>query len=234
MLGQVIQRLVGSLAERDRVERVPAAGPGKMKGFATHLFINQQARLILRRDGWEREARLLDGFAAALDEGTVWADRWLKNNCHYYDPTCGAGLWLCDNAANKCQQFFFRALALWRGRQQHRAMRFLGAAVHLVQDLCVPHHATRQVFHGHAEYEKWVEQNYHSYAVEDKGTYHPARRPAVWVVSNATVSWAFYHLVCTFSPASYHAATSVLLPLAQRSTAGFLHSFCQYIWKEVF
>lgn len=193
---------------------------------STHVFCNQQGRIILANDGYKHIAQLFNRFAGELDKGVVWADRLWRSTAHHYNPQTGRGIWLLSNSAQKCSAYFKKAFLLWRRGKCGRAMFYLGAAAHLVQDACVPHHAVGQMFDGHLDYERWVKERKHHYKVNTGGLYHLGSFPEEWIQANARVALKYY--CCVKSPGNdelYHQATVVLLALAQRSTAGFFH-FC--------
>lgn len=192
---------------------------------STHSFINEQGRIVLFNDGYRKAAHLFNMFANHLDNGVVWIDKGLKSTCHHYDPDTGTGMWLWPSAAEKCSVFFVRALHLWRRKKHARAMFFLGAASHLVQDLCVPHHASCKVFSGHTDYEGWAEKRKENYKVDNSGIYELSGKPEDWIAENARLAKEYYCLVSNHSTEDYHQATQILLPRAQRTTAGFLLSF---------
>ena len=194
----------------------------------THVFCNEQGKEILFNDGYEACARLVERFMKFLNKGVVWADRGLRSTTHHFDPERGAGVFPRANAAVKCEQYFKKALCFWQQGKLPRAFFMLGAAVHLVQDACVPHHACCQLFDGHLDYERWVKARKERYRVSEGGIYHLGNTPAEWVVANARVAREYYALVNSQAgKEGYHRATEVLLPRAQRSTAGFLLFFCR-------
>lgn len=192
---------------------------------STHTFINDQGRQILFNDGHRREAAFFNMFAGQLDYGAVWIDRGLKSTAHYYDPGTGAGMWIWPSAAEKCSEFFTRALSLWQAKKHSRAMFFLGASAHLVQDLCVPHHAACRVFGGHVDFEDWAEKRRGDYRVDSGGIYGISDKPDQWIAENARLAKDCYPLVEDHSPEGYHRATKAMLPRAQKTTAGFLLQF---------
>jgi len=188
----------------------------------THLLCNHQAVLILQKDGYDVYAQILSNYLELINRGAVWADRGWKNFAHYLDPAFGP--W--PDARTECQAFFEKALFYWQRKNKKKAFFFLGAAAHLVQDLCVPHHARGTAFCGHKEYEKWVQENRLDFIVYSGGTYHNASSPAGWVEANAKIAGYYFPYVSYVnSETSYRLATGVLLPLAQRSTAGFFSFF---------
>lgn len=188
----------------------------------THLLCNHQAVLILQKDGYEAHAQILSNYLELINRGSIWADRGWKNFAHYLDPAFGP--W--PDARMECRTFFEKALYHWQWKNKKKAFFFLGAATHLVQDLCVPHHAMGMAFCGHKEYEKWVQENRFDFIVYSGGVYNSASSPAGWVEANAKIAKHYFPYVSNInSETSYKLATSVLLPAAQRSTAGFLSFF---------
>ncbi|OPX84279.1 MAG: Phospholipase C precursor [Pelotomaculum sp. PtaB.Bin104] len=210
------------LAAGSPIQRL-VSGKGK-----THLFCNQQAVLILQQDGRSIEANILGKYIEIIDRGVLWADKGWKNLAHYLDPTCGIGLGPWPDAKFECRDYYKKALCYWQHGNKRKALFFLGAAVHLVQDLCVPHHAKGIAFCGHQEYERWVRKNYFEFSVNKAGIYNVASNPAGWVEINAKIARCYFPYVTPVSSeTSYRLATGTLLPLAQRSTAGFFSFFLE-------
>lgn len=201
----------------------PAQGMSDTGG--THAFINEQGREILFNDGYRKAAQLFKMFAGQMDAGALWVDRGLKSACHHYDPDTGSGMWFWPSAAEKCSDFFSRALNLWQSKKHSRAMFLLGAAAHLVQDLCVPHHAACRLFGGHAQYEGWAEKKKLDYSVDSGGIYDISGSPGNWIAENARIAKEYLSFVDNNSTKGYHRATKALLPRAQFTTAGFLLLF---------
>lgn len=195
----------------------------------THLFCNRQAIQILKRDGKSDYARLLNNYLEVINRGVLWADRGWKNFAHYLDPVASMGLGPWPDARLECKSFFEKALLYWRQGNKKKSFFLLGAAVHLVQDLCVPHHARGIAFCGHKEYEKWAQENCIEYGVFSEGNYNDASSPGKWVEVNAKIARYYFPYVSNVSSlSSYRMATGILLPLAQRSTAGFFCFFLDY------
>ena len=198
---------------------------GERSAGGTHVFINEQARQILFNDGYRKVAHFFSMFTGQLDSGVVWIDSGLKSVSHHYDPDTGSGIWFWPSAAEKCSEFFSRALQQWQSKRHARAVFFLGAAVHLIQDLCVPHHASCKVFGGHVDFEDWAGRRKSHYKVDSGGTYGISENPEGWVVENAGVAKGYYSQVADNLPEGYHRAAEALLPRAQQTTAGFLMLF---------
>ena len=106
-----------------------------------------------------------------------------------------------------------------------QAMFFLGAATHLLQDVCEPHHASCRFRMGHRDYEKWVQEHKEDYLVDSGGVYKKSRDPVQWLKNCARKSYTFLELVKENNLTYYRQAATSLLPLTQRVTAGFWLNF---------
>jgi phospholipase C len=195
-----------------------------------HQFFNSQAAEILRNDGFENYANIIEFYGKDLDRGVNWADIGWKNITHYFNPETGKGKLKFANAVDETVWYFNRAVRNWREGKHNKAMFYLGAAVHIVQDLCVPQHAANSVSPGHRRYEQWVKKRFTDYTVASGGSYGRFESPAQFALENASVSSQYRDKVkLRKSAKSYHRATSVVLPMAQLSTAEFFHFFLQYV-----
>lgn len=189
----------------------------------THNYCNEQAAIILNTDGYTRAAHYINCYMKDLNQGVAWADRAWKNSSHFFNPSTGKGFWRWPNALLECHLHFHRAQKEWENRHHNKAMFYLGAAAHLVQDLCVPHHVHGDLFNGHKDFENWAEANRNFFAVNSGGIYKLGETPGAWVAANALFSGQYYPLVAENSKQiNYPLAAKILLSRAQRTTAGFL------------
>lgn len=200
-------------------------------GFcATHVFINRQARLILEADDRVEAAAYLESFGRELDLGVCWPDGGWGSVNHFYHGRTGAGLWGRSSAAVLVSRFYKQALALWRKGRFKKAMFYLGAITHLLQDICEPHHASCSWGLEHHLYEKWVQNHKEDYSVQQGGIYRRYDDPVKWIKYCSKKSHCLFELVNKKSDAkSYQQATEYLLPLTQRVTAGFWYSFLEQV-----
>lgn len=205
----------------------------------THVFCNEQAVALLARDGLTAEAAFLSRYLAQLNAGVLWADEGWKNVSHYFNPGTRKGLWEFNTAVYEFLRYTRTAFVQARRHDVTNAMFNLGAAAHLVQDLCVPHHATGQVFHGHQEYEAWVQQHHLAFSAREAVDYTPPRKIFQWVTGNAEIAADFLPLTDPGAAGTnFTKATAVLLPLAQRSTAAFFAYFLRQsglmaVWQPI-
>ena len=192
----------------------------------THAFINRQARLILTTDGLSDIAARLQAWAPLLDRGSDWADGGWRNATHMYDPRRNRGLWDWPAATAVCDEYFSRAVRAWRQGSARRTAFLLGAAAHVLQDLCVPHHAAARLLDGHAAFEALGEGLRSAFPVYCGGRYGVAATPAGWVRANAWRALEYLPLTTGGAgPEPMAEAIADLLPLAQRTTAGFFAFF---------
>lgn len=200
-------------------------------GFcATHVLCNKQARLILEADGHVAAAGLLEAYRRELDLGVRWPDSGWGSLHHFYHAKTGGGLFGRSPADAVVERYFRRAVKLWQRGSYRRAMFFLGAATHLLQDICEPHHARCACGSGHRQYEKWVQSHRDEYLVGACGVYKQYREPARWLKYCARKSYEMFDLVGGgFNARNYSQATGQLLPLTQRVTAGFWLNFLEQV-----
>ena len=165
----------------------------------THEILFDQGQLILRNDGYVKIADFLLGTDAVwgrnylntMKRGSADNDVptvWNGSINHFLHPINHAkydGFWeyVMDssyNAARMCSYKFMDAMAAWQNgstpRERSDAMYNLGWAVHMVHDLCVPHHAFGAggglVYSAHTSYENWVSDNEEDYLVDKGGIYY--------------------------------------------------------------
>ncbi|MGV8145338.1 MAG: zinc dependent phospholipase C family protein [Alkaliphilus sp.] len=198
----------------------------------THSLCISQAITILQNDGFTKAATIFAHFLGQLDAGVVWADRGFESIQHYYDTVTEHGKWHLTSAAKLCEKYTDEAASCWKNRKHSQAMIFLGAAAHLVQDMCVPHHACCVALQGHHYYEKWAQRNRNEFKVEHEGIYKDFKFAVEWIRFNALFSRDFFPLVNSGSSENdLVTATNVLLPRAQRTTSGFLLHFYNTVMR---
>lgn len=224
---------------------------------ADHQWCFERARTVLASDNRAGLA-LIDQYAGQISQGLVDAD-WAAGTVpgtdiavapvmHHLNPYTGQGLggWISvaggivTNAALFCESCFAIARDRWP-ENRALAMRVFGVALHLVQDLTVPHHARCQVWYHHAEYERWL----HGQIVMTpdlpvrNGNYHPGRHPGRWVYANAMVAYGYFGYCDGLEPDPGYPQTwgfrrddfalvrNALVPLAIKSSAGFTDYWVQ-------
>lgn len=193
----------------------------------THSFINRQALAILTADARHHEAGWLRSYLEHFSEGCDWADTGWRNVGHMYDPLTGSGFKGWPNATQMLREYWDLAVGHTRAQEVPKAFFYLGAAAHLVQDLCVPHHAAARMFAGHQQFEAYARRYRHRFAAHARGLYDIAETPEGWVIANAQYTRERYSDCITSTPDRHRTQVAVqdLLPRAQRTTAGFVTYF---------
>jgi|GEM_PF-2754732 len=87
-----------------------------------HQFFNSQAVEILRNDGHEKYADIIEFYSKDLDRGVNWADIGWKNITHYFNPDTGKGKLKFANAVDETVWYFNRAARHWR-EERHSSVR---------------------------------------------------------------------------------------------------------------
>jgi len=215
-LARLDKRIASGLASR-LLRRLPARW--ELGHRATHGLLTRQAISILRADGHRQLAAWLRQHERPLIRGLYWADEGWKSVTHFYHPTSGVGYLGWPNAVTVMHEYAQLAADWYNQGVQAAAAFYLGAAVHLVQDLCVPHHAGIRVGHGHYAFEAAGEQQAGRYLVRAGGLY-AAWSPAQWLQANAAAAEPWLQ-----APAGTHGGLGAMLERAQRTSAGFLHAF---------
>lgn len=196
------------------------------KPALTHGFCNAQAVSILASDGAAPNVDFFRYFLQEIDRGSAWADSQWKNIDHYFNPDTGRGIWPFGNAMDTFQQYLADAMKQARRGNRRKAAFFLGAAAHLLQDLCVPHHARGRMFNGHQDYEGWVLDHFGEYAVDCRGCYLKTKKITDLATDNARTAAALFDAVdLERGCVDYAGVTAITLPLAQKATAGLFENF---------
>ncbi len=203
------------------------------KPAVTHSFCNVQALRILSCDALFPPAEFFSAYLSEINRGGYWADSQWKNIDHYLEAESGRGIWPFGNALDTFQQYFYWAIKEARRGNRRKAAFFLGAAAHLVQDLCVPHHARGRMFNGHQDYEVWAMKYCRDYAVNSLGIYLDSHRVGDLLLANARIAAEMLDAVdLDKGTVDYDGVTAVALPLAQRSTAGLFEYFHRIALKS--
>lgn len=189
----------------------------------THIHCLEQAYGVLSQDMIE-VVSFFKPYHNSLTKGLYWADQGWKNVYHFYGNPANKGNAVWPGAVAEFQYYFNKALFLME-KDVFKGMFFLGAALHLVQDMCVPHHSVGVIFDGHQEFEKWATLHWSQFPADGSGYYFDFSHPSQFLDYNAKISARYYPQVSLENgcdEASYIEAAQILLPLTIYTTAGFL------------
>lgn len=198
------------------------------RGGGTHLFLNDQALKILINDRKIDAFNLISKYRSYVDLGNLWADQGWKCFAHYYQPQSGRGFIPLISAATEGLNHFNRSIISWKNQNPERSIFFLGATAHIVQDMCVPHHAMGIAFNGHRKFELWASDNKYYFKIEKGGIYGAFRGIKDLIDNNATIAQEFYIDTAKYNN-KYINAGKEMLCLAQRTTAFLFDYFARII-----
>jgi len=200
-----------------------------------HKFINEHATEILKNDGYRDAYYFFSDHLDKLNEGVVWADQDFKSSSHFYNPIKDKGLYGSLNAMTLGVEYYERAEKYWRLGEIDQSMFFLGAAVHLVQDMTVPQHANIRLLDNHRQYENFIKRTYLNspkYIAERGGYYGDDIYE--YIRCNARCAIRIFNGLKSIekSKKRYYTIAKFTLPLAQKTTAGCLLTFYKNAMKR--
>lgn len=182
---------------------------------------------ILRNDGYEKQYKFFEKYIKILNKGVMWADSDFKSANHFYHHERGIGLYGCSNALIECEIYYNKALKSIHCNDIPKAMFYLGAACHLIQDATVPAHAGVNLI-SHRSFETWAIKHIQN------GYTHPIKQGSInyntvgeYIKENAKYSNrinSMYRNVRNKNERYDKILDKVLLK-ANQSTAGFLLMF---------
>ncbi|MHB8064880.1 MAG: zinc dependent phospholipase C family protein, partial [Ruminiclostridium sp.] len=126
------------------------------------------------------------------------------------------------------KNYYTFAISYWNSGDFKRAMFFLGAAAHLIQDMTVPQHANIKLFKEHRKFEKFVKDTFYDapeYLVSDKGCYLGSVEEFIRYNSACAIKANKRLSYISEDEQRYYALSKYTIPLAQRSTAGLFMTF---------
>lgn len=153
------------------------------------------------------------------------------------------------SAADMCNLYYARAVEELRGNDIHGAMEYLGYALHVLADVTVPHHAANIGAHQdrlgetpggkkttHEAYENFVDRAIQEGRITHAtfgGMYHLDWIPSEYVTYAAGQAAPYIGDVKyqDSGPAHFLPVANILVPLAERLSAGLLHRFFEK-WKD--
>lgn len=233
---------------RERIEKtygkalrgvMHTVNPIKKKIIKTHCtihkFINMQAITILMNEGFIKEHEFYKEHIKPLNEGVAWADQDFKSSNHFYHFSKGKGLYGFSDALTECKKYYSKSLAYMKFGEVDKAMFFLGASCHLVQDMTVPHHVNNRLLGSHRNFEMWIIKRFmsdYSFLI-DKGI---IRYKTVddYVKNNALIANNVHlkYLNIQDREERYGKIAATIIKEAQNSTAGFLLDYYDNIHKK--
>ncbi|MTI68842.1 MAG: phospholipase [Firmicutes bacterium] len=192
-----------------------------------HRFINYQSLKIINKYNYDEEFNILNKYLEDINEGVVWADQDFKSIGHFYNPIKKKGLYGHNHALGLALKYYKKALYNWN-KDKKKAMFYLGASVHIIQDLTIPQHVNIRLLDSHRQYENFVKLTY-----KRVKEFRSLERPIIfsdlkkYIEFNSKISLKIYKHFRDIESNNkrFYKITLCALPLAQRTTAGCLLMF---------
>ena len=209
-----------------------AVNPLKKRIIKTECIVHQaiinQSLHILRNDGYFDVYSLMSEYIDDINAGVVWADQDLKSSNHFYSPKTKRGLYGNSNAKNECESYYNRALNEFILGNLKEAMFYLGAACHLVQDVTIPQHANVKLLKNHRSFENWIikmHRRFYKFRAYKKGIYLNSIEKYIELNSREAIRTHEKYSGIKNEYIRFYKITSVILVLAQKTTAGVMVKF---------
>lgn len=199
-----------------------------------HQFINIYALNVLKENGYDLEFNRYEGHINIINKGAVWADQDFKSINHFYNPTKKKGLYGHGNALKLVKKYYKIAIDNFREHDIEKSMFYLGACVHIIQDLTIPQHVNIRLLDNHRQYENFVKIAY------NKGKdFKTSDKPIIfdnieeYVRFNTKVALRVHKQFKKIKEDNirFYKVTRCSLPLSQRTTAGCLIMFLNDVSK---
>lgn len=198
-----------------------------------HRFINYQSLKILANNDYIDEFKFFNHYLEELNRGAVWADQDFKSIGHFYNPLKKRGLYGHFNARHLAENYYSKAKYHWNHKHKSRAVFYLGASVHIIQDMTIPQHVNIRLLDSHRQYENFVKLTY-DIVKEFRTNEKPIEFKNIesYLRFNAKEALKSYdkYLDMEQDREKFYKITKCSLPLAQRTTAGFMIMFLKDIY----
>lgn len=125
-----------------------------------HIFNNMQAFRLLRQFKHLEAYFLIKPFIREINNGSVWADQGFKSTSHFYNPKTKKGMFGYSNALSLAETYYNRALRFYISKNFAKSMFYLGACIHIIQDLTIAQHVRVRLLDHHRSYENFVKYTY--------------------------------------------------------------------------
>ncbi len=140
-----------------------------------------------------------------------------------------------SNALALAVDYYADAVLLWKKQDPRKSMFYLGAALHLVQDVTIPQHVNIRLLEDHRQFENFVKRTYQN--VDAFQAYQKAYELSTienYIKFNARTALKVYKRFRNISDdeSRYYRITRCTLPLAERTTAGALVMFYNNVVKK--
>lgn len=200
-----------------------------------HKYINSQALIILKNDLYTDAYMFFSDFIVSINEGAVWADQDFKSSGHFYNPDKNRGLYGNADALSLSMEYYLNAIELWKAGNLEKSMFFLGASIHIVQDMTIPQHANIRLLDNHRQFENFIKETYLDSPkfVASRGGYYISSIEEA-IKCNARNAIKIYTKLKSIEDnhLRYYTISKFIIPLAQKTSAGCFLLFYKDVGKH--
>nr|WP_330387917.1 zinc dependent phospholipase C family protein [Natronincola peptidivorans] len=199
-----------------------------------HKFINLQALNILKNDGYAEEYNFFSSYILDINKGAVWADQDFKSSNHFYNPYKKKGLYGRRSAMELGVDYYFQSISLWKRGEFNKSLFYLGAALHIIQDMTIPQHANIRLLDSHRQYEAFVKSTYQYIGdFKVKGGAYRLDSIEGYIRFNARIALKVHKRFKDIldNEQRYYLVTKCALPLAKKTTSGAMVMFYGDIFR---
>lgn len=200
-----------------------------------HIFINQHSLDVLLCSKYLKEYNFFKSYLENINEGAVWADQDFKSSSHFYNPYKKRGLYGRKSAIDLTNEYYIKSINQWRYGNKNKAMFYLGAAVHIVQDMTVPQHANIRLLDDHHQYESFVKKVYQDlegYCIQTTPYFLDSIGDYVRFNTRVALKVHRRFKVIRGTECKYVRTIRCTLPLAIRTSAGVLLLYYNEVSKD--
>ncbi|NLZ92824.1 MAG: hypothetical protein GX922_02210 [Firmicutes bacterium] len=220
----------------------------------THMELAEAIITILANDGKNNIVDLFSNtnngsnYINILAEGTRAADvpfsrGYICTLWHFHHPWSHKGYLTNKSSADVTAGLFDTAAKLWQEGKKEEAVFQLGRALHLLQDIFIPHHSGITAVKGHGDLEKWLTDNWKRYKIESGGCYHWSEKfcdadgnchyvnsdkPYDWIDYGSHLSLPWFNEFFAdnkYNEDTFEQAAKLIVPHVLKFSAGFIHLF---------
>lgn len=131
--------------------------------------------------------------------------------------------------------YYAKALHFWEKQNCEKSFFYLGAALHLIQDVTIPQHVNIRLLEDHRQFENFVKRTYDNVKVFQafNGAYLLSSIEN-YMRFNARIALKIYrrYRIVKNDESRYYRITKCTLPLAEKTTAGAMILFYNQIHKS--
>lgn len=189
-----------------------------------HKYIINNSLNSLKDNGYTDAYEFYNEYRDELLNGAVWVDLDYKSINHFFHYKNHKGLYGFSNAYEECMKYYDIVQKNFATNNFSVATFYLGACLHLIQDVTVPQHVNNKLLKKHRYFEGWiiskVKKGY------DFKTNKVERYSTIfdYFISNSTyankVNMYYRHLLD--EDKKFNKITKNIIPKAQSTTCGFM------------